>query len=69
MTGSRIPAPELADLEALYDAHHRQAIGAPHRLLHLPQLGEVLEEDHLAGGMAACVRVGGLILGCRLDGG
>jgi RNA polymerase sigma-70 factor (ECF subfamily) len=33
VSSSQAPAPELADLEALYDAHHRQAIGLAYRLL------------------------------------
>ena len=33
MSSHQAPAPELADLEALYDAHHRQAIGLAYRLL------------------------------------
>jgi RNA polymerase sigma-70 factor (ECF subfamily) len=33
MTAPQAPAPVLADLEALYDAHHRQAIGLAYRLL------------------------------------
>jgi RNA polymerase sigma-70 factor (ECF subfamily) len=33
MSAPQAPAPELADLEALYDAHHRQAIGLAYRLL------------------------------------
>jgi len=33
MSAPQAPAPQLADLEALYDAHHRQAIGLAYRLL------------------------------------
>src|SRR5205823_12158157 len=33
MSSPQAPAPELADLEALYDAHHRQAIGLAYRIL------------------------------------
>jgi RNA polymerase sigma-70 factor, ECF subfamily len=33
MTTPRATAPDLADLEALYDAHHRQAIGLAYRIL------------------------------------
>jgi hypothetical protein len=33
VSSPQAPAPELADLEALYDAHHRQAIGLAYRLL------------------------------------
>lgn len=33
MSAPQAPAPELADLEALFDAHHRQAIGLAYRLL------------------------------------
>jgi RNA polymerase sigma-70 factor, ECF subfamily len=33
MSSPQQPAPELAALEALYDAHHRQAIGLAYRLL------------------------------------
>jgi RNA polymerase sigma-70 factor (ECF subfamily) len=33
MTTPRATAPDLADLEALYDAHHRQAIGLAFRIL------------------------------------
>jgi RNA polymerase sigma-70 factor (ECF subfamily) len=43
------PAPELADLEALYDAHHRQAIGLAYRLLgDLGDAEEVVQEVFLA---------------------
>ncbi|HTD78371.1 MAG TPA: sigma-70 family RNA polymerase sigma factor [Chloroflexota bacterium] len=33
MTTPRATVPDLADLEALYDAHHRQAIGLAYRIL------------------------------------
>jgi RNA polymerase sigma-70 factor, ECF subfamily len=33
MSAPQAPAPQLADLEVLYDAHHRQAIGLAYRLL------------------------------------
>ncbi|MBV9324359.1 MAG: sigma-70 family RNA polymerase sigma factor [Chloroflexi bacterium] len=33
MTTPPAPAPRLADLEALYDAHHRQALGLAYRIL------------------------------------
>jgi RNA polymerase sigma-70 factor (ECF subfamily) len=33
MTAPRASVPDLADLEALYDAHHRQAIGLAYRIL------------------------------------
>jgi len=33
VSSPQAPAPELADLEALYEAHHRQAIGLAYRLL------------------------------------
>src|SRR2546423_4626114 len=33
MTTPRATVPDLADLEALYDAHHRQAIGLAFRIL------------------------------------
>jgi len=49
MTGSRTPAPELADLEALYDAHHRQAIGLAYRMLgDLGDAEEVVQEVFLS---------------------
>ena len=43
------PSPELADLEALYDAYHRQAIGLAYRLLgDLGDAEEVVQEVFLA---------------------
>ena len=49
MTGSRTPAPELADLEPLYDAHHRQAIGLAYRMLgDLGDAEEVVQEVFLS---------------------
>jgi RNA polymerase sigma-70 factor, ECF subfamily len=43
------PAPELANLEALYDAHHRQAIGIAYRMLgDLGDAEEVVQEVFLA---------------------
>ena len=45
----RRPLPELADLEALYDAHHRQAIGLAYRLLgDLGDAEEVVQEVFLS---------------------
>src|SRR5207237_7769734 len=49
MSRSRIAAPELADLEALYDAHHRQAIGLAYRILgDLGDAEEVVQEVFLS---------------------
>jgi RNA polymerase sigma-70 factor, ECF subfamily len=46
---SQAPAPELADLERLYDAHHRQAIGLAYRLLgDLGDAEEVVQEAFLS---------------------
>src|SRR5579872_840304 len=43
------PAPQLADLEALYDAHHRQAIGLAYRILgDLGEAEEVVQEVFLS---------------------
>jgi RNA polymerase sigma-70 factor (ECF subfamily) len=49
VTESLAPTPELADLEALYDAYHRQAIGLAYRLLgDLGDAEEVVQEVFLA---------------------
>jgi RNA polymerase sigma-70 factor, ECF subfamily len=49
MTASQAPAPQLADLEALYDAHHRQAIGLAYRMLSdLGDAEEVVQEVFLS---------------------
>jgi RNA polymerase sigma-70 factor, ECF subfamily len=49
VTASQAPAPELADLEALYDAHHRQAIGLAYRLLgDMGDSEEVVQEVFLS---------------------
>jgi RNA polymerase sigma-70 factor (ECF subfamily) len=43
------PAPRLADLEAMYDAHHRQAIGLAYRILgDLGDAEEVVQEVFLS---------------------
>ena len=43
------PAPTLATLEALYDAHHRQAIGLAYRMLgDMGEAEEVVQEVFLA---------------------
>lgn len=48
MTASPAP-PQLADLEALYDAHHRQAIGLAYRILgDLGDAEEVAQEVFLS---------------------
>jgi len=49
VNSARTPAPELADLEALYDAHHRQAIGVAFRILNdLGEAEEVVQEVFLS---------------------
>jgi RNA polymerase sigma-70 factor, ECF subfamily len=49
MTSPQAPAPELADLEVLYDAHHRQAIGVAYRIVgDLGDAEEVVQEVFLA---------------------
>ena len=49
MTMAEAPAPQLADLEALYDAHHRQAIGLAYRIVgDLGDAEEVVQEVFLS---------------------
>jgi RNA polymerase sigma-70 factor (ECF subfamily) len=49
VSSPQAPAPELADLEALYDAHHRQAIGLAYRLLgDLGDAEEAIQEVFLS---------------------
>jgi RNA polymerase sigma-70 factor (ECF subfamily) len=49
MTASPPPAPELAQLEVLYDAHHRQAIGLAYRIVgDLGDAEEVVQEVFLS---------------------
>jgi RNA polymerase sigma-70 factor (ECF subfamily) len=49
MIPPQAPAPELADLEVLYDANHRQAIGLAYRILgDLGDAEEVVQEVFLS---------------------
>ena len=49
MTAPRASVPDLADLEALYDAHHRQAIGLAYRMLgDMGDAEEAVQEVFLA---------------------
>jgi RNA polymerase sigma-70 factor (ECF subfamily) len=49
VTASEAPAPRLADLETIYDAHHRQAIGLAYRILgDLGDAEEVVQEVFLS---------------------
>jgi RNA polymerase sigma-70 factor (ECF subfamily) len=49
MTAPRATVPDLADLEALYDAHHRQAIGLAYRMLgDMGDAEEAVQEVFLA---------------------
>jgi RNA polymerase sigma-70 factor (ECF subfamily) len=49
MTASPAPAADLGQLEALYDAHHRQAIGLAYRMLaDLGDAEEVVQEVFLS---------------------
>jgi RNA polymerase sigma-70 factor, ECF subfamily len=49
MTSSRAAVPNLADLEALYDAHHRQAIGLAYHILgDMGEAEEVVQEAFLS---------------------
>src|ERR1700687_3621465 len=49
MTTSQPPTPELAQLEVLYDAHHRQAIGLAYRIIEdLGEAEEVVQEVFLS---------------------
>src|SRR5258707_13298366 len=49
MTAAPAPAADLGQLEVLYDAHHRQAIGLAYRILgDLGDAEEVVQEEFLA---------------------
>lgn len=49
MTGQQAPAPQLALLEELYDAHHRRAIGLAYRILNdMGDAEEVVQEAFLS---------------------
>ena len=49
MSSSHLPTAELAQLETLYDAHHRQAIGLAYRMLgDLGDAEEVVQEVFLS---------------------
>jgi RNA polymerase sigma-70 factor (ECF subfamily) len=49
MTTSEAETPRLSDLEALYDAHHRQAIGLAYKILNdLGEAEEVVQEVFLS---------------------
>src|SRR3981081_3329396 len=49
MTASPAPLPELGQLEVLYDAHHRQAIGLAYRIVgDLGDAEEVVQEVFLS---------------------
>ena len=49
MSAPQVPAPVLVDLETLYDAHHRQAIGLAYRLVgDLGDAEEVVQEVFLS---------------------
>jgi RNA polymerase sigma-70 factor, ECF subfamily len=49
VTAAQSPAPQLAQLEVLYDTHHRQAIGLAYRILgDLGDAEEVVQEAFLS---------------------